>query len=132
MAEVGDGEKELTPVTFRAMMTEKEKKVGKMLAAMQGVKQREFWEEAMRRHINRRNELEESGNFDRNAFYLVLPRDSESVGLYGDEGYVSEVVGWAEKDNVKTNTALYTALRRQIDRAMEKAGFVMEDMDIDE
>lgn len=119
---VANGEKEITPVTFRAMLTQEEKRTGKALSALLGMKQREFWEDAMRSHIRQRRKLEEEGEFDRNEFYLVLPRDAESVGLYGDEGMVSEVVEWAEEDDVKTHTALYTALRRYLDEKARDAG----------
>lgn len=124
-----DTERELTPTTFRAMMTESEKKAGKVAAAMKGVAQREFWEAAMVHHLELRKKQEKEGSFSRQEFYLHVPRDAESLALYGDEGYVAEVIEWAKKDDVKTRTALYTAIRRYLDEALSDVGFSLDEME---
>lgn len=109
---------ERTPITFRAWMTDSQRRTAKVIVAIRNIKAREFWEEAMVAHLEAREEADKEGvAFD----YELIPRNAEAGSLYADEGLISEVDEWAIRDNVKKENGLYTAFSRHIARWAEQA-----------
>lgn len=100
------------PCTFRVYLTEDERHAVKILAALRQIKEREFFEDAMKSHIEERKMAEKDGTvFD----YRNVPRSAVSISIYADGGLADLVDKWALADDERKDSAFYTAISKYIE-----------------
>lgn len=97
--------------TMSVRMTQEERRAVRILTAMEGMTQREWFEQAFRRFLEKR---EKEGQ-DRSC-YRATPAEGERVTLGCDREIVGRVRKWADRDNVRYTTAFFTAIRDQLSR----------------
>jgi hypothetical protein len=97
--------------TMSVRVTAAEQRAVRVLSAVRGTTQREWFEDAFRRFLEKR---QKEGQ-DR-SLYRATPADGENVTVVCSRELAERIREWANRDNVRYTTAYFTAIRDQLMR----------------